>query len=84
VTAVPVRDPDIRVGVIHGPGCRITPVWFDLKRRKHTVRAITNTWHERQGEALRIHFHVTDDGALYELVYDLGSTTWTLEQIEAL
>jgi hypothetical protein len=77
-------DSHIRVGVIHGPGRRITPVWFDLKHRKHTICEITNVWRDRQGEALRIHFHVTDEGALYELVYDLGDTTWTLEQIEAL
>ncbi|MEJ2470654.1 MAG: hypothetical protein P8Y96_06015 [Desulfuromonadales bacterium] len=78
------HEPAIRVGVIHGPGNRIRPVWFDLNHRKHTVSAITNSWRDRQGETVRIHFHVTDDGALYELVYDLGSTTWTLEEIEAL
>ena len=76
--------PNLRVGVIHGPGPRITPVWFDLQRRKHTVRQITNIWHDRRGETTRIHFHVTDDGALYELVYDLGDTTWALEKIETL
>ena len=79
-----ICEPNIRVGVIHGPGNRITPVWFDLKHRKHTVREITNSWRDRQGATVRIHFHVTDDGALYELVYDLGSTTWALERIEAL
>jgi hypothetical protein len=77
-------DRDIRVGVIHGPGRRMTPVWFDLKHRKHTICEITNVWRDRQGEVVRIHFHVTDEGALYELVYDLGDTTWTLEQIDAL
>ena len=81
---MPIVDSNIRVGVIHGPGSRIVPVWFDLKRRKHTIREITNVWRDRQGETLRIHFHVTDEGALYELVYDLGDTSWTLQQIEAL
>jgi hypothetical protein len=81
---MPAVDSDIRVGVVHGPGRRMTPVWFDLKHRKHTICEITNVWRDRQGEAVRIHFHVTDEGALYELVYDLGDTTWTLEQIEAL
>ena len=79
-----VSEQNIRVGVIHGPGNRMTPVWFDLKRRKHTVREVTNSWKDRQGETVRIHFHVTDEGALYELVYDLGSTCWSLEKIEAL
>jgi hypothetical protein len=81
---MPLVDSNIRVGVIHGPGSRIVPVWFDLQHRKHTIREITNVWRDRQGEAVRIHFHVTDEGALYELVYDLGDTSWTLEQIEAL
>jgi hypothetical protein len=76
-------DSYLRVGVIHGPGRRITPVWFDLKRRKHIIREITNSWRDRQGETVRIHFHVTDDGALYELVYDLGDTSWALERIES-
>lgn len=77
-------DNSLRVGVIHGPGNRITPVWFDLKQRKHSIREVTNVWRSRQGEALHIHFHVTDDGALYELVYDLGDASWTLERIESL
>jgi len=77
-------DGNIRVGVIHGPGQRMTPVWFDLRNRKHTIREITNIWRDRQGEVVRIHFHVTDEGALYELVYDLGDTSWTLQKIEAL
>ena len=81
---MPAVERDIRVGVIHGPGRRMTPVWFDQKHRKYAIREITNVWRDRQGEAVRIHFHVTTDGALYELVYDLADTTWTLEQIEAL
>ena len=81
---MPPVDNNLRVGVIHGPGRRMTPVWFDLKRRKHTIREITNVWRDRQGESVRIHFHVTDEGALYELVYDLGDTSWALAQIESL
>lgn len=77
-------DSTLRVGVIHGPGHRITPVWFDLKRHKHTIREITNVWRDRQGDTVRIHFFVTDEGALYELVYDLSATSWSLEQIEVL
>ena len=30
---------NIRVGVIHGPGNRIIPVWFDLKQRKLSMDA---------------------------------------------
>ncbi len=75
---------NIRVGVIHGPGSRIVPVWFDLERRKHSIQQITNSWRERRGDAELIHFHVTDEGALYELVYNLGNGCWQLVLVEAL
>ncbi|HEX9777129.1 MAG TPA: hypothetical protein VGA63_03210 [Geopsychrobacteraceae bacterium] len=75
---------NLRVGVVHGPGRRIRPVWFDLNRRKHNILQITNVWRDRCGETRLIHFHVTDEGALYELVYNLTTTSWNLERIEAL
>lgn len=75
---------NIRVGVVHGPGARIRPVWFDLNRRKHKILQITNVWRDRCGETQLIHFHVADEGALYELVYNLTTTIWDLERIEAL
>ena len=78
------RVEGIRVGVIHGPGGKIRPVWFDLNRRQHRVQQVTNSWRERCGETTLIHFHVTDEGALYELVYNLTEGGWQLERIEAL
>ena len=74
----------IRVGVVHGPGGKIQPVWFELRRRQHKVQQVTNCWRERQGETILQHFHVTDGGALYELVYNLTDGKWWLEQIEVL
>jgi hypothetical protein len=81
---VDICSENIRVGVIHGPGRRIQPVWFDLNRRKHSIREVTNSWRERQGATELIHFHVTDEGALYELTYNLTSGCWQLQQVEAL
>ncbi len=75
---------DIRVAVIFGPEGRIRPVWFELKSRRHDVRTITNRWRERRGEAMQWHFHVTDDGALFELIFNPGAATWQLLRIEAL
>lgn len=75
---------DIRVGVIHGPAGRIEPVWFDLNHRQHKIRQVTNCWRERRGSQLLLHFHVTDDGALYELVYHTTDGIWQLELIEVL
>lgn len=79
-----VCSENIRVGVVHGPGGRIRPVWFDLNRRKHSICEVTNSWRERCGATELIHFHVTDDGALYELTYNLTSGCWHLQQVEAL
>lgn len=81
---MPTLCSDIRVAVIFGPDGRIRPVWFELKRRRHDVRAITNSWQDRRGATVRWHFHVTDDGALFELIFNPGSATWQLLRIEAL
>lgn len=78
------RRNDIRVAVVHGPGNRIAPKWFDLDRTRHTITGVTNCWQVRQGEALVQHFHVTDEGALYELVYNRTDGIWSLERIEPL
>ena len=75
---------DIRVGVIHGPGGRIRPVWFDLQRKQHRIQQVTNRWRERRGSQLFLHFYVTDGGALYELIYNPTEGIWQLELIEIL
>lgn len=72
----------IRVGVIHGPGNRLRPVWFDWRRRKHEVRDVTYHWRHRAGDELLLHYSVTDGTALYELVYNTAEQTWVLESID--
>jgi len=79
-----ILSPDIRVAVVFGPGIKIKPVWFDLNRKQHTIQQITNSWRDKKGETAFIHFLVTDESALYELVYNMADTSWRLEQIEAL
>ncbi len=78
------RSTDIRVAVVFGPGMRIQPMWFDVNRKQHTIRKITNSWMDKKGETVFMHFHVTDEGALYELVYNMADASWKLEQIEVL
>lgn len=73
----------VRVGVIFAPGGNIRPVWFDWRRKKHEVKEITYTWHERAGATTTIHFTVTAGGALYELVFDTGQQSWVLAGLEA-
>ncbi|MCW8859664.1 MAG: hypothetical protein OQK50_01130 [Deltaproteobacteria bacterium] len=74
----------VRVGVIHGPGGKIKPVWFDMNRKQHRILQVTNSWRERHGSTPLIYFHVTDGGSLYELIYSPTEASWRLEQIEAL
>lgn len=75
---------EIRVAVVFGPGMKLKPVWFDLNRKQHIIRQVTNSWLERHGETHLLHFHVTDDGALYELIYNMKEATWKLAMVEAL
>jgi len=79
-----IRTPELRVAVVFGPGNKIRPVWFDLNRRRHQVHTITNCWRDRRGDTVLLHFHVTDDGALYELVFNPSASSWQLLRIEAL
>ena len=81
---MPTLCSDIRVAVIFGPDGRIRPVWFELKLRRHDVQTITNSWQDRRGATILWHFHVTDDGALFELIFNPGNATWQLIRIEAL
>jgi hypothetical protein len=74
---------DIRVAVIFGPGSTMKPVWFDWRRRKHTIEKVTYAWQERRGAATLLHFAVTDGGGLYELVYDSVARTWSLATLDA-
>ncbi len=73
----------IRVAVVHGPGGKLRPVWFDLNRKQHHIVQVTNSWRERRGEKELIYFHVSDGGALYELVYSPAEPLWQLLKIEA-
>ena len=77
-----IREP-IRVAVVFGPGRTIKPVWFEWRRRKHTISATTYTWSDRVGEETRLHFTVTDGEALYELVYGTASQSWSLLNLHA-
>lgn len=76
-----IHEP-IRVAVIFAPNGKIQPVWFEWQRRKHTVLDITYRYGGRCGEKKLLHFAVRDEGGLYELTYDTGAQTWTLQGIE--
>jgi hypothetical protein len=74
---------NIRVAVIHGPGSKMRPVWFDWKRQKHEVKEVTYHWRHRAGDDLILHYAVTDGTALYQLDYNANQQVWVLESIDA-
>ncbi len=74
---------NIRVAAVFGPGNLLRPVWFDWKRKKHTVTEVTYTWKSRIGDVTVLHFAVSDGTALYELAYDTARQFWTLNGIDA-
>jgi hypothetical protein len=68
----------LRVAVVFGPGNLVRPVWFELNLRKHEVRETTYRWESCLGNAVLLHYAVSDGEALYELVYNLVSQSWCI------
>lgn len=77
-----IREP-IRVAVVFGPGRAVKPVWFEWRRRKHTITQTTYSWSDRVGDDIRLHFSVTDGEALFELVYSTTRQNWELLNLQA-
>ncbi len=73
---------NIRVATVFEPGGKIRPVWFEWNRRKLVVKETAYAWRERRGETALLHFAVTDEANLYELVYNTADQTWVLVGVE--
>ena len=76
-----LREP-IRLAAIFTPGQRIRPVWFDWRRRQHKILETTYVWQEQRGETTLLHFAVTADEGLYELVYNTQEQSWQIRGVE--
>jgi hypothetical protein len=76
-----VREP-IRTAAIFTPGHQLRPVWFEWRRRKHTILETTYFWREKAGDALLLHFSVTDGEAMFELIYNTAEQNWILNGSE--
>lgn len=72
-TGVPVR-----IAVVFEPDKKAKPVWFELNRKKHVIREMTYHWKDNIGGTTLLHYAVTTDEALYELVFNLVNQIWTL------
>ena len=72
----------IKVAAVFAPGSHVKPVWFEWRRRKHTVTRMSYFWKDHQGGASRLHFAVSDGNNLFELMFDTSDQNWSLVGIE--
>jgi hypothetical protein len=75
-----INEP-VTVGAVFGQKSLIRPIWFLWRKREYRIAKITYTWMDREGQAKRYHFAVTDGGNLFELCYHTEKLTWQLETI---
>jgi hypothetical protein len=69
----------VRIGVVFQPGKKACPVWFELNHRQHKIARTTYFWKDRLGDRPLLHFAVvTDDEALFELIFNPIDQSWTL------
>lgn len=69
----------VRIAVVFQPGVKARPVWFELNQRQHRITRTTYFWKDMVGDTPLLHFAVvTEDNALYELVYNSDDQTWML------
>jgi hypothetical protein len=70
----------IKAGVVFDNN-NVKPKWFIWNNRKYIIKKITYTWKTNQGEAILIHFSVTDGATLFELCMNQKNLEWTLEKV---
>lgn len=69
----------VRIAVVFQPGAKAKPVWFELNRRQHRIARTTYHWKDRVGDAPLLHWAVvTEDDALYEIVFNALDQSWVL------
>ena len=65
--------------MVFRPGEKAKPVWFELNRKQHKIARTTYYWKDRLGDAPLLHWAVvTEEDALYELVFNALDQTWEL------
>jgi len=74
-----MRGEPVRIAVVYQPGAKAKPVWFELNRKQHRIVKTTYFWKDKVGDAPLLHFAVvTEDEALYELVFNSLDQSWML------
>ena len=69
----------LRIAVVYQAGVKPKPVWFELNHKQHKIARTTYYWKDRLGDVPMLHFAVvTEDEALYELVFNSLDQSWML------
>jgi hypothetical protein len=69
----------VRIAIVYYPGAKAKPIWFELDRKQHKIARTTYYWKDRVGDAPLLHWAVvTEEDALYELVFNAIEQTWML------
>ena len=61
---------------------QIRPILFRWKDKKISIESVSFTWQTMQGKERSLHFTVVATQTLYELVFNISSMIWELEQID--
>jgi DTW domain-containing protein YfiP len=69
----------VSIAVVFQPGAKAKPVWFELNRKQHKIARTTYYWQDRVGDTPLLHWAVvTDEDALYEIVFNSDDQSWLL------
>ncbi len=60
----------------------VKPAWFEWDKKKIIVKETTFFWKTKEGDAVVMHFSVTDGATYFELSFDQQSLEWKLENSE--
>lgn len=71
----------IEVAAVFGKNT-VKPKWFIRGGHKHDIKEITYLWRSRQGDAVVVHFNVSDGANLFEISFNQKSMSWTLDGVE--
>lgn len=71
----------IEVAAVFGKN-KIKPKWFLRSGSKHDIKEITYTWRSRQGDAIVVHFTVSDGANIFEISFNQKSVSWALDSVQ--
>jgi hypothetical protein len=70
----------IKVGAVFDDAAVIRPKWFVWNTKRYDIKQITYSWRTTTGDAVILHFSVSDGSTLFEISYNQKSLKWQLEK----